>query len=387
MLGTTTVETPPRYERTIGDFGSTPGPRVVCVAGIHGNEPAGVRALERVFATLRAEDREFHGRLVGIAGNLAALRAGDRYLDEDLNRAWSERRVSEIRRRAPASRRPEENEVVELDACLEDAFEGASDETSYFLDLHTTSAPSAPFGVLGDTLRNRRFAMAFPVPIILGLEEQIDGSIDEYQSLRGRVTFAFEAGQHDDPSSIATHEAAIWVGLQTAGCLGDDSADLVRRARATLQRAARGLPRVFEILHREPIVEGDGFSMKPGFANFVRIERDTLLATNHEGEIRAPLRGRVFMPLYQSQGSDGFFIARRVHTAWLHVSSILRHLRVHRIAHWLPGVTRHPDRPGTLIVNRRVARWFVTEIFHLLGYRKERPGDGHVIVSRRAHDI
>ncbi len=387
MLGTTTVETPPRYERTIGDYGNEPGPRVVCVAGIHGNEPAGVRALERVFATLEAESREFRGRFVGLAGNLAALRTGSRYLDEDLNRAWSERRLTDILEREPSMRRAEETEVVELDGCLEDAFEGAPDDASYFLDLHTTSSSSAPFGVLGDTLRNRRFAMSFPVPIILGLEEQIDGSIDEFQSLRGRVTFAFEAGQHDDPTSIAIHEAAVWVGLHAAGCLGEDSADIVRRARATLHRSARGLPRVFEILHREPVVAGDGFRMKPGFANFVRIDRDALLATNHDGEIRAPMRGRVFMPLYQAQGSDGFFIARRVRTLWLRVSSILRHLRVHRIAHWLPGVERHPERPAALVVDRRVARWFVTEVFHLLGYRKERPGNGHVIVSRRAHDI
>jgi succinylglutamate desuccinylase len=38
----------------------------------------------------------------------------------------------------------------------------------------------------------------------------------------------------------------------------------------------------------------------------------TLLARDDGGEIRAPFDGLLLMPLYQAQGSDGFFLGREV---------------------------------------------------------------------------
>lgn len=63
----------------------------------------------------------------------------------------------------------------------------------------------------------------------------------------------------------------------------------------------------------------------------------------------------------------------------------LRHLQLERLLPVLPGVHRHPDQATTLVVNPRIARWFVLEIFHLLGFRKKRTQVGKLIVSRRWH--
>ena len=44
---------PVETERLIGRYrGVEPGPTVLCVAGVHGNEPAGVHALRRIFDDL-----------------------------------------------------------------------------------------------------------------------------------------------------------------------------------------------------------------------------------------------------------------------------------------------------------------------------------------------
>ena len=51
--------------------------------------------------------------------------------------------------------------------------------------------------------------------------------------------------------------------------------------------------------------------------------------------------------------------------------------------HWLPGISRHPDRPHTLRIDRRVARFYALQIFHLLGYRRLRIEDGTLLVTRR----
>ncbi|MCZ6618859.1 MAG: hypothetical protein O7E57_12075, partial [Gammaproteobacteria bacterium] len=55
-----------------------------------------------------------------------------------------------------------------------------------------------------------------------------------------------------------------------------------------------------------------------------------------------------------------------------HINSILAREGVEagdRVAGWLPGVRRDPDHPDTLHVNRRVARLFALQFFHLLGFR------------------
>src|SRR5262245_58098613 len=92
----------PRFDRELGSYGgSAPGPLVIATGAIHGNEPAGVRALVSVLGALRAAAPPFRGRVVGFAGNLEALRQGVRYLDRDLNRAWRPERLAELAGRLP----------------------------------------------------------------------------------------------------------------------------------------------------------------------------------------------------------------------------------------------------------------------------------------------
>jgi len=67
---------------------------------------------------------------------------------------------------------------------------------------------------------------------------------------------------------------------------------------------------------------------------------------------------------------------------WLSVSAVLRRLRLDRIVHWLPGVRRGTERDD-LVADRHVARWFTVEIFHLLGFRKQRDRQEQIVFSRR----
>ena len=85
-------------DHLLGRFrGSAAGPLLVCIGGIHGNEPAGVAALERVVASLTRERPPFRGELVALRGNLAALELGRRFVDEDLNRIWTLPRIGSLR--------------------------------------------------------------------------------------------------------------------------------------------------------------------------------------------------------------------------------------------------------------------------------------------------
>ncbi len=388
--------------RTIDTYTQNiPGPCVICVGAMHGNEPTGVHAIKRVFSRLQSEQPGFCGQFIGLHGNRSALVQHVRQIDRDLNRVWKQERTARICKsiqmvaedKNPLDNTPqslksctEDIEQIELLKALLDIFEQSTGEV-YLLDLHTTSSKSAPFLVMGDTLRNRQFAKHFPAPVLLGLEEQLEGSLTEWVNSQGHIAFAFEAGQHKAAESVDIHESAIWIALAAAGCIQRGEIPAVQHAPMIIENKACDLPRFMEVRIRHHVLPQDQFTMKAGYKNFQRVQMGELLATNSKGNIYAKETGRILMPLYQSIGDDGFFIAREIREVWLTLSAFLRRLRIDRIAPFLPGVYHHTTRKDTLILNRHFARWAVFEVFHLLGYRKRRDGGDHPVVSRRPYDL
>ncbi|MHC4972325.1 MAG: succinylglutamate desuccinylase/aspartoacylase family protein [Planctomycetota bacterium] len=370
------------FQRRLGRYTSgRPGPTVVVCGGLHGNEPAGALAAQNVLERLERDRPPLEGELLAVAGNLAALAAGRRYLAVDLNRAWRADHVHAVRNGGP--RNPEEEE---LGALLE-VFDSITEDAPLILfDLHTTSGDSPPFTIMSDTLRNRRIALALPPTAILGLEETVDGTLLEYLTERGHTAVVVEAGQHDAPESVAIHEAVIWMGLAAAGALRPLDIPDYAAHRARLRAASRGLPRVVELRHRHPVAEADGFRMEPGYRGLQPVAQGELLGYDRRGEVRAPRRGRIVLPLYQELGDDGFFLVRSVSRFWLGLSSLLRRLRLGRMLPWFPGVEAHPEQPNALRVDPKVARWLVVEVFHLFGYRRRRPEGDHLVFSRRRPD-
>jgi succinylglutamate desuccinylase len=327
------------------------------------------------------------GEVVFLAGNLAALDARVRFIDVDLNRQWRAERVAAVRseprgRHEPAEIEEQRELIEELERVA-----AAARGSIYFLDLHTSSAAGPPFLTVGDTLRNRRFARAFPLPLILGLEEQVDGALLEWLNNRGFVTLGVEAGRHDSPQSVACHEAVLWVAMVAAGLLPSKAVPELDRHRERLVEASRGYPRVVEVRRRHAITAEDGFRMERGFTNFTPIAVGQHLARDLHGPVLAPERGLLLLPLYQGLGDDGFFLARRVRPFWLVVSAVLRRLRLNTLMPLLPGVRRHADAPDVLVVDTRIARFYPLEIFHLFGFRKVRQVGQELVVSRRRYDL
>ena len=206
-------------QRFIGTLrGIDPGPTFVCVAAVHGDEPAGVLALDRVFRAIEERKPRIKGDVVGIAGNLGALVEGRRYVATDLNRYWLDEHLERVRNGASSELTHEDRELRELLDTLDSVFERARGEV-YLIDLHTSSAAGDPFVCVGDTLRNRAFAERFGVPVIRGLEECIDGSLLEHVNNLGHVTMGVEAGKHTLESSVDNLEAFVWLALVNTAML------------------------------------------------------------------------------------------------------------------------------------------------------------------------
>jgi succinylglutamate desuccinylase len=366
-------------ERVIGSVeGRRRGPTVVVLGGLHGNEPAGIHAAVRVLAHLGEHRWALHGRVVVVSGNRAALAVARRYLERDLNRRWTPAGLAD----AAARRCAEDAEQLELAEIFERvAAEGDGPVT--FVDLHTTSGASPPFTVIADTLRSRAVALALPLPIILGLEETVDGSLTGWLADRGHAAIAVEGGRHDEPAAVDQHAAAIWLVLVAVGALRPRDVPELHAQRARLAAAAGDAPRVVEIIHSHAITPIDAFAMEPGFRSFAPVRRGALLARDRRGEIRAPDDARVLMPLYQAQGDDGFFLARDVRPFWLGVSALIRRVGMDRLVPLLPGVRRDAAEPRQLVTRAGWTPPRVVEVMHLCGYRRAQVDGERLLFTRR----
>ena len=374
--------------RVLGEYSKgITGPTLICFCGIHGNEPSGVTAFEKVLNSLVDGDYEIQGRLIGLAGNLEALKHHQRFIDQDLNRVWSPKRMQEIEFGLAEVKSAEDLEQRQLLEELNRTISESSGEL-FFIDLHTTSSESQPYISINDTLRNRRMAMNYPLPIVLGLEEYLEGTILSYINELGYIALGFESGQHDDPASVTNHEAIIWLSLYHCGCLyGEASKPTIEHHYGVLSKTITEGKQVFEIRHRHWVEPEDQFKMKSGYVNFQAIRKNEELANDTLGVISAVENGRVFMPLYQAQGNDGFFIVRRIRWFWLRISAVLRLTRFHRFLHLLPGVGKYNRLNHSLTVNTRWARWYVIDFFHLMGFRRKQVIDKRMVFMKREHDI
>ena len=370
-----------KFHRLIGVIeGAHPGPTLFFLGGIHGNEPSGVYALQKAVSFLESKKKDLCGKMYAIAGNLDALEQGVRFIDQDLNRMFTKEKVGSLGAYSENDCK-ETRQKRELLAIIDSAIESESGPF-YFFDLHTTSGETIPFLTVNDSLLNRNYTKQYPVPNVLGIEEFLEGPLLSYINELGYIAFGFEAGQHDNPDSVKNHYAFIMLSLYYTG-MADKQLVNFEHYYSSLWKAAEKNHRFYEIIYRYQIDPNDSFSMKPGFDNFEHIASETFLAKDNGKNILAPTSGRIFMPLYQGKGEDGFFIIRTIPKLFLWLSKWLRSTKMDNLLVLLPGVSWGDQNKESLIVNKRIARFLAKDIFHLFGYRSKTLDKTHFIMKNR----
>lgn len=208
-----------------------PGPRVLVQALTHGNEVCGAWAL------LWLVGRGFvprAGSLTLTLANVAAFERFDpsdphasRFVDEDLNRVWSDEVL-----RGP-------RDSVELRRARE--LVSYVDEADFVLDIHSMHEPCRPLMVCGTADKNADFARQVGTPPDLlidtghpaGLRMIERGTLADPASPRRAVLV--ECGQHWE---AASREMAIDTLVRFLGACGMADADWVQ-AHARLPRPGR----------------------------------------------------------------------------------------------------------------------------------------------------
>ncbi len=307
-------------KRIIGQYtGEEKGPLLIVLGGMHGNEPAGVEAIKLMFKMLAIEpltnpEFKFHGRILGIRGNLRAMKKKKRFIVKDLNRQWTPENVERIKSASIKELDSEDLEMKEILELIENQISDYKPDKLVLLDLHTTTAFGGIFTICTDERESIRIAIELHAPVIKGMLNGIEGTTLHYFNNNNfepeTVAVCFESGQHDEDLSINRAIAALTNCMRTIGCI---KAEYVENRHDTLLiEYSKGLPQIAQLITVKRVIPEDEFRMMPNYNNFQKVKKGELLAKDKSGEIYAPEDGLILMPLYQKQGDDGFFLIKTI---------------------------------------------------------------------------
>ena len=168
-------------------------PEVAVVGGIHGDEPCGPLAIER----LLAEDPAVERPVKCIVANEAALESGQRYVDADLNRVFPGDADAEAHERRLAH-----DIAREIQGCTT-------------LALHSTQSTPKPMGVIRSVDEvARAIYPRLPVDVVVETDSHTDGRLIEYPH-----TIEVECGLQGTEAAAETGYDLVRAFLAATGAL------------------------------------------------------------------------------------------------------------------------------------------------------------------------
>ncbi len=305
-------------QRHIGHYtGQERGTLIIALAAMHGNEPAGVHALNRLFQMLEDEPKHnegfvFKGRFVGLMGNIQAYQRQLRFIQKDFNRQLTHENLKNVRLTPQYRLTDEDLELVELTQAIKKEIIDYKPRRLVVIDLHTTSASGGIFSVVSDDADSIHLATQLNAPVVLGMLGQTGGTTLHYFTSENMgiptTTICFEGGQHDDALSI--ERMIAWLVNLLREVKAVEPQDVENRHEMILKNYAQHLPKVVDLFYVHHIAPSDHFQMRAGYKNFQKIKAGEVLADDKNGEIAASEDCILLMPLYQRQGKEGFFLVK-----------------------------------------------------------------------------
>lgn len=306
--------------RVIGRYkGPEKGPLLIVLGGMHGNEPAGVKAIDLMSKMLEVEpitnpNFHFKGIFLGLVGNVQAAARNQRYIEKDLNRIWAVEKVAEVMASDKSELKAEELEMREILDVIHAEINNNDIDKVVVLDLHTTSSFGGIFTIPTKDPESLRIALELHAPVVQDMLDGIHGTTLHYFNTENlgvkTVAVTFESGQHEEELSVNRAIAAITNCMRSVGMV--EAEHVENRHDTILIEYSRYLPKVTRMISRYGVNEKDKFRMKEGYNNFQQVKKGELLACDKKGEIYASADGLILMPLYQDQGEDGFFLIKKI---------------------------------------------------------------------------
>jgi succinylglutamate desuccinylase len=265
------------------------GPHLLFFGAIHGNEPCGTKAIERILKQIESNNILIKkGRITFVpVCNPRAFEKNKRYSDINLNRIFK-----------PHVKPTHYEEMLANELIL------LIEKCDCLIDLHSVTAASPPFCFLDYvTDKNLELVKIINVPhIVTGwsdiYNDTNNSSTQSYAHQLGKAAVTIECGQHDDPQAIDHAFHYIISALE-------------RFAIIDVNKYQETYPLHSTIYHLQNVIyKTADLDMTQDFINFHPVEKGTALAKSPTQTIVAPSDGAVVMPNPNVKvGEDLFYFA------------------------------------------------------------------------------
>lgn len=278
--------------------GPNPGPRVLVLGGVHGNELPGIRLVEELRRDLDGGSRALlAGTLTLALGNPRAIALNQRGSEPhaDLNRSFT-----------PECLGPNGSDSCEARRARELApFLVSADVV---LDLHATNKPSEPFLVtIDDTPRHRELCAFFSCDNVLVVPDAlIPGTSDALADAHGGVGIAYETGWAGDLSRMSEVHDSVMAMLSHLGLFAATA------LRAPVAHTTYAMTEAILLTER-----GFAFAEGRGMKNFEPFAEGDLLGSHANISLVASHDGVILFPKVPELwkvGSPVGFLGRRAET-------------------------------------------------------------------------
>ncbi len=259
--------------------GKTPGKKIAIFAGIHGNEKAGVLALEKLIKNIKIEK----GEVYFVYANPGAILKNVRYVEKNLNRCFLRNSEGDTY---------EEIRARELMNIL--------DECDVLLDLHASNNKnSTPFIICEEEYCD--IVKIFDFNIIssgwVGIEP---GATDGYMHNQSKVGICLECGSVYE--SEENQDLAYKSALQFLKYFGAISKEI------EFNKKEKRIIRVFEAVKKKT----ENFSFVKDFADFEKLEESKVFAQDGDKEYIAKKNECIIFPNSNKKIGEEVFILGKI---------------------------------------------------------------------------
>lgn len=261
-----------------------PGLRVVVMAGVHGNELCGVKALDELIPKLKV----ISGRVAFVYANLEAIKQNKRFIEYNLNRCFLGDLPAHI------SHTLEGKTAKELVHLLE--------ESDVLLDIHaSTSKNTVPFIICEK--QSYEYAKALPFSFICGsFDDSHPGATDGFMNKFRKPALCVVCGYLGDKSSTETAKKVIKLFLAKTKSI---------KAPAPKPSAKKFFRLVALYKNQSPI-----FKLSRPFSDFEEMKERTMIGFDGEERVFAEKGDSILFAVNADKPNQECFCIARPEKVW-----------------------------------------------------------------------
>lgn len=264
--------------------GNSPGPTLVILGGVHGNEICGIQLID-LLKGLHIE----RGRLILAYGNPRAIGERTRLTAENLNRMFlPDDQLSSFQRISYEYERSRQ-----LMPFL--------DQADVLLDVHSSNTlESIPFVIAEQP--GAAVASVLPVHIrCFGFDAMHPGSTDGYMNRRSRIGICLECGSNDAPDAFERARRGSFALMSYLQMISSQEGSVTFSSQTVFQAYSIYKTRT------------EHFSLRRPYADFAPIKRGEIMADDGDHPVYSEFDQHIIFarPQLKKRGEDGFVLLKQ----------------------------------------------------------------------------